>query len=54
MSLLLPLDQMCRASSVVTKLSRLGAEFWYTLYLVHFPIAVQSSDKVYNGLTDCR
>jgi peptidoglycan/LPS O-acetylase OafA/YrhL len=38
-AMLVPLSQICRASSIVTKLSRAGAEFSYTLYLVHFPIA---------------
>lgn len=36
--MLLPLGQMRGAGAVVTKLSRMGAEFSYTLYLVHFPI----------------
>ena len=37
-AMLLPLSQLRRTSSIVTKLSRAGAEFSYTLYLVHFPI----------------
>jgi peptidoglycan/LPS O-acetylase OafA/YrhL len=38
-AMLIPLSHIRRASSMVTKLSRVGAEFSYTLYLVHFPIA---------------
>ncbi len=38
-AMLLPLSQLRRASLMVTKLSRAGAEFSYTLYLVHFPVA---------------
>ena len=37
-AMLLPLSQLRRASSMVTKLSRAGAEMSYTLYLVHFPV----------------
>jgi peptidoglycan/LPS O-acetylase OafA/YrhL len=36
-AMLVPLSQIRRASSMVTKISRVGAEFSYTLYLVHFP-----------------
>jgi peptidoglycan/LPS O-acetylase OafA/YrhL len=38
-AMLVPLSQMRPASSMVAKLSRKGAEFSYTLYLVHFPFA---------------
>jgi peptidoglycan/LPS O-acetylase OafA/YrhL len=38
-AMLLPLSQIRRATSMVAKISRVGAEFSYTLYLVHFPIA---------------
>jgi peptidoglycan/LPS O-acetylase OafA/YrhL len=38
-AMLFPLSQMLRADSKVAKLSRVGAEFSYTLYLVHFPLA---------------
>jgi peptidoglycan/LPS O-acetylase OafA/YrhL len=38
-AMLVPLSQMRPPGSLTAKLSRLGAEFSYTLYLVHFPIA---------------
>jgi len=38
-AMLLPLGHMRQSNSIVAKVSRLGAEFSYTLYLAHFPIA---------------
>jgi peptidoglycan/LPS O-acetylase OafA/YrhL len=38
-TMLVPLSQIRRTSTMMAKLSRAGAEFSYTLYLVHFPIA---------------
>ena len=37
--MLVPLSQIPQANTLVTKLSRTGAKFSYTLYLVHFPFA---------------
>jgi peptidoglycan/LPS O-acetylase OafA/YrhL len=37
--MLAPLSEMKLTNSILTKLSRAAAEFSYTLYLVHFPIA---------------
>ena len=48
-AMLVPLSQMRRASSMVAKLSRAGAEFSYTLYLVHFPIAAFLACYVLNN-----
>jgi peptidoglycan/LPS O-acetylase OafA/YrhL len=37
-AMLMPLSQIRWATPLVAKVSRVGAEFSYTLYLVHFPI----------------
>jgi peptidoglycan/LPS O-acetylase OafA/YrhL len=38
-TMLVPISQVHRANPILAKLSRAGAEFSYTLYLMHFPIA---------------
>jgi peptidoglycan/LPS O-acetylase OafA/YrhL len=48
-SMLLPLGQMRQVSAIVAKPSRLAAEFSYTLYLVHFPIAAFLACYVLNN-----